>query len=323
MERAYITKPLELAQQLARIILEDSYVSPFDGPQRRADGTVQIDLVPERVRKLDSDVGGVGDMVRREEQACVEGTGREMVLHAPSYVTKDRRMVYDVLLFGSTLRGEAHDIDVVIIHNLHRLSEYESFLKYESDKQVIDYDVKFDEKARYYPSTILRELEGREIIFYDNEYVMRRYFRSVVDSAHRSGIYAGVFDLDYFVEPVSFTAHDLASFMLQLDEKVKELFRDLKQQTVCGQVEHLFKERELEVDKNLDLLVMSREALFAEGMGHRNMMIKLCRDPTFWYTVFSEGRLFNVDTGLFDTRVEQKYPRALEGFRVEGKVLGL
>lgn len=61
----------------------------------------------------------------------------------------------------------------------------------------------------------------------------------------------------------------------------------------------------------------------AHGMQHyaqlRNTAIQSCRDPTFWHSVFSEGKLYDKRAHDFSLGIEEKYPGALKLFETESR----
>ncbi|OGI63676.1 hypothetical protein A2642_05175 [Candidatus Nomurabacteria bacterium RIFCSPHIGHO2_01_FULL_39_10] len=307
-----IPNALGLAQLVAHCILEDSYRIDDFGPKKLSDGTYLIDMMPEKrsdaigsvgVSMFGEGVHGViGEIVRYEEPVQV-------------YNASEWRGVHDVLLFGSTMRGEeSHDIDLVLIHNQNRLQEYESKLKYGKDGcSVVDFSRKIDEKRLYNPSTILRDLEGRDITtcHFEEGLQIQEYFKYVVERADRENSFSGTFCLDYIDNPVVFTSKDRAGFQKEVDV----LFEYLMEGKVNTKVRGMFSERGLNVDGDFDLLLLSKETLYSSGAKRRGVMTDLCRDPTFWYTVLSEGRLYNLATEKFDLEVEQKYPGAVELFK--------
>ena len=46
----------------------------------------------------------------------------------------------------------------------------------------------------------------------------------------------------------------------------------------------------------------------------RKYAVDSCRDPTFWFTILSEGRIYDRNTHDFSIKVEDKYPGALDLF---------
>lgn len=46
----------------------------------------------------------------------------------------------------------------------------------------------------------------------------------------------------------------------------------------------------------------------------RTKAIKSCRDPTFWHTVLSEGKIYDLDKHDFITKVDEKYSSATDLF---------
>ena len=69
------------------------------------------------------------------------------------------RGVRDVLLFGSTLRENPHDIDMLVIHTLHGLESFGMITRYDekSGRMVVDDEVKIEE-GRYNAEAILETL---------------------------------------------------------------------------------------------------------------------------------------------------------------------
>ena len=66
-----------------------------------------------------------------------------------------------------------------------------------------------------------------------------------------------------------------------------------------------------------DVHVLSTELLKNDeyGASRREEAIKSCRDPTFWHTILSAGKLYDFDKHDFTMSVNDKYPGAAELFK--------
>ena len=74
-------------------------------------------------------------------------------------------------------------------------------------------------------------------------------------------------------------------------------------------------EQRLALNEVLDIHAMNVGLLDPEGMAEeRKIVISQCTDPTFWNTVLTTGRLYDVDAGKFTIPVDQKYPGASKLF---------
>ena len=92
------------------------------------------------------------------------------------------------------------------------------------------------------------------------------------------------------------------------------LFPKLVEMMAVTKVAELYKQRGLDLDATLDLHVMHYSVF--EDYALRNLVIKQSRDPTFWHSVLTSGRLYNAETGKFDTAFEEKYHGKSELFKV-------
>ena len=78
----------------------------------------------------------------------------------------------------------------------------------------------------------------------------------------------------------------------------------------------------LDINTILDLHVMSKSLLSLGATEERERYLKeqrqlavtQCKDPTFWPSVLESGRLYNKETGKFDTLVQTKYEHAIQLF---------
>ena len=46
----------------------------------------------------------------------------------------------------------------------------------------------------------------------------------------------------------------------------------------------------------------------------RQIAVRQCGDPTFWYTVLQSGRFYDEKSGKFNVPIEERYPNAIELF---------
>ncbi len=244
----------------------------------------------------------------------------------------DDKRVYDILLFGSTLRGDAHDVDMLLIHNLPELYDFGIVSKYDPNSRLCfpDPDAK-REDVRWTSEDILDALGSPEVEDLLDEkwsisdavhkcFTTRRVF--VRTGSRFDGIsvgyndevapYSGNFTFDVIGE-VYVNIDDHEGTMQRVNTLVKE--RITERQAVT-KIKKALAQRGLPVNDTLDLHVMARYLLRPDkGAEDRAMVIKQCRDPTFWYTVLTSGRLYNKDTGKFDQTIDQKYPDACKLFQ--------
>ena len=222
---------------------------------------------------------------------------------------RDESIVKDVLLFGSTLlSGEAHDIDMLAIHNSYPLNEFVFATIYdEKIGRTIPHPTANIQEGFYRPTRILKAMGGEGIynlleMRFEIEAVERRQMSEMrVLGDH----YLGTLDLPYvgeikFLKPVPYeTVFDAVKSAI--NEK-------LVNKMVVTKVKALMEECELDVDKALDLHVMSRDLLSAKEMqNEREIVIAQCKNPTFWNTILTTGRLYNLDSGKFEIPLYQKY----------------
>lgn len=193
--------------------------------------------------------------------------------------------VQDVLLFGSTLRGRdtPSDIDLLILHAGCSLAEFE----YDPYGKRKEWEARSDVPARKGnnrsgAASILRDLGFRGNPA-DN-YLTEDFEREL--PYRRDSVFNNVLRR---VEPLGFPGPS-SIWEFQDSEKFSSLF---------------------------DLHVMSSN-LFGrdEYAGQlRAAAVCSCRDPTFWHTVFTEGRLYDRSTHDFSLSVEMKYPGVPELFK--------
>ncbi len=234
------------------------------------------------------------------------------------------KTVEDVLLFGSTVRGqESHDIDLVIVHHDQRLEEFETTRRYDEKtlRYVVDFEKKMEGTKIYSPQRILEELGYRGGLFSEESFLIHQDCINLLRYASRGEHYSGTYELGRSDLLIKIMAEDYEGFARELHTKEDELISHIKQQMVVYKVKEMFTSRGLKVQEDLDVLVLGEKLLHAgvETDVRRNILIEICRDPTFWQTVLSEGRLYNFGTGKFDVAVGEKYPEALELFSREKK----
>lgn len=251
-----------------------------------------------------------------------------------SYRIEDSRFpifnqsVKDVLLFGSALEKEGHDVDLLAIHNLSCLKKYGVITKYDDKESCVVPDLnpeKTFEDGVYRASSILDSIGGKTfndesftVIFTLKELFRERILPNLEEISPAGTVYRGKKIEIPYVGKIEFKdAETKYKAMDQFDRIVKDRIEEMR---VIKKIEDLFKScgfETREINSILDLQIMHQDLLFPDKMQEeRELAIKQCRDPTFWYTVLSFGRLYNPDSGKFEAPITDKYPHALELFKV-------
>ena len=213
--------------------------------------------------------------------------------------------VNDVLLFGGTLRKETtRDIDLVLMHNRDQLNIFGYATVYDENEGcvAIDPEGTLSEETRATATTILNVLGGPQHfeafdveIVINNERIMHYRDR---ERARRIG------DTNF----------------PEFDEAESRAFYEAEYlQLVVAQVTKIVEDIGGNVDALLDLQVIHQDLLDPnneQSNEHRQLAIDQSRDPKFWHDVLTEGRLYNPETGQFDTTVDEKYPGATELFAI-------
>ncbi|MBI4439605.1 hypothetical protein HY638_01380 [Candidatus Woesearchaeota archaeon] len=225
--------------------------------------------------------------------------------------------VKDVLLFGSTLRDNPHDIDMLIIHTLPVLDGFGKITKYDekTGRMVADDEVKIEDE-RYNAEAIL-EAMGSPLFedFYEERESIERSVKKASWETKKWPI-KGEFIVDG-VGKVKVRAKDPMEFYTTI---MTEADKTLRRNMVAGKVGWYLGYCGLAInDRTLDLQVMNQDLLVPEkGQEDREIAIKQCRDPLFWHTVLTTGRLYDRHAGEFSPKftipVEAKYPHAAELF---------
>ena len=237
----------------------------------------------------------------------------------------------DVLLFGSTVRGEpAHDIDMLIIHNLSELFTYGIITKYDEHKgeAVPDLDAKIEDK-RYQAISILDSMGSPRFADYQDEDF--ELGDALLNSTRKL---RDTFDPDYYegevrtielAEGLNIEMTISREFVREDYDRAHEAIRNyLSQDMVRTKIKEMFDRLGMEINTTLDLHVMSAQ-LLSPGKTEdvktylkkqRQLAVTQCRDSTFWPSVLESGRLYNRETGKFDTMVSTKYEKAIELFTI-------
>lgn len=240
--------------------------------------------------------------------------------------------VHDILLFGSTLRGDAHDVDMLLIHNLPELHDFGIVTEYDpkSGYWYPNPDAK-REDVRWTSENILEALGSPEVqnpiekrfligdavcdIYYPkSKFIPMGRRGDGVSVGEEITIYpqSGTVDFEVIGECyVDIEDHE------GTEQRVNALFEEkITKRQAVNQIRNALAARGLEINGTLDMHVMERYLLCSDKADDdRAMVIRQCRDPTFWYSVLTSGRLYNKETGKFDQTVEQKYPGAYRFFR--------
>jgi hypothetical protein len=192
----------------------------------------------------------------------------------------DEVAVQDVLLFGSTLKGTCvpDDIDMLLLHSGQRLVEFDRDPYSTRPSAMKESDIPCGEENR------------------------------------RNGAWCFFRTLGY-----KGTGKD--------DDRRRD---DSAYENILKRLEFMGGNSSELVDSIFDVHVMHTGLLLAHidppdvpGSGYmdeymkqqRAEAIKHCRDPTFWHTVLSEGRLYNPETHDFSLKVDDKYPGASDLFK--------
>ena len=188
--------------------------------------------------------------------------------------------IRDVLLYGSTLRsGVPEDIDLLIIHGGLKFG---SFSLPNSD--IPSKDLRLDrpvgeDNPRDYSSVILSNCgykEGREFME-DNVY--KKLERLLEER------YGFIYPDSSLVDDL-FDVNILSTKILDVNASDDDL------------MDHVW-----DWGTHKDISYNARERA-----------IESCRDPTFWHTILSGGRIYDMDKQDFTIGVEEKYPGALDLF---------
>lgn len=227
--------------------------------------------------------------------------------------------VHDVMLFGSTLKGEGHDIDMLVIHNLDNLRKLGFFTTYneKTGEDAPDLVTKIEDH-RYRAEFILDSMGAQKFeAFFGYARSIMSGFRMTRDNWRieysTKYPYSGSVHVPSFGEVPIKDAENYQNAYEQVETYVTET---LKQDMALERVKKILEERYLDLNSTLDLHVMHRNLLH-EDRAHdqRDLAIQQSRDPTFWPSVLESGRLYNPETGHFDMKVDDKYQGAVELFQ--------
>lgn len=219
--------------------------------------------------------------------------------------------IKDILLFGSTLRGEpAHDIDMLVIHQNGRLNEFGFATVYDNNTaQLVPHPTANIQEAFYHPESILKAMGGEGIgDIFDMEWEVRdAKQRQITEMRVLENHYLGTLQLPYigeikFVKPVP-----LNTLMDAVDQAINE---KLRSKMIATKVKALMEKQKLDVNEVLDLHVMNAGLLLGEMPEEREIIVAQCKDPTFWNTVLSTGALYNPSSKKFELPVDSKYNNA-------------
>ncbi len=191
--------------------------------------------------------------------------------------------VKDVLLFGSASRGETNpnDLDILILHEGHKLQEFDI----DPYGKRSDWETKHDMPA----------IKGNK----------------------RYDAYSIFSQLGYKGDPIdNFQTDNLKKEReLQKDSAFNNIVRRVEPFGIRLPTEWKFEDRN-QFAALFDVHVLSTELFEREGyrVKYREEAIESCRDPTFWYTVLSAGKLYDPKKHDFTGKVEDKYPGVIELF---------
>lgn len=217
--------------------------------------------------------------------------------------------VEGVMLFGSTLRRDnPNDIDLLILHSGNKLSPYTRYSEREGKMQ---YDAPTGKGNVRERSFNLLRYTGYRID--SNERAVAHIGRRieqlgagpalserVQQDIEERGADVVCNDEDiYGIE----TVFDVQAMSTALLGDAKPLELEARTHAAYGSDEN--REREYQ-----DYWRYLRKRI----AGERQDAVKNCRDPTFWHTILSEGRLYDPARHDFTIPIEEKYPGALALF---------
>lgn len=214
----------------------------------------------------------------------------------------DDHHIVEVMLYGSTLRNKSpRDIDLLIIHEGSNLKTFSPY-----SRLIFDNAVTKDENARDSAFLIFKNL-GYKTQKEDSvlNAVCNRVSKIDIETLAKEEIsetdktWRGRYKREYtkeWIESWRISPTDILKINAIFDVNVLHS-RILKPYPGYDPNGILDPEHHLEVFHSL-----KKEA------------IKRCRDPTFWYTILSEGRIYDLDKNDFSLKVEDKYPEALSFF---------
>jgi len=219
--------------------------------------------------------------------------------------------IKDVLLFGSTQRGEpAHDIDMLVIHRYYQLDTFGFATVYDNNTaQLVPHPTANIQESFYQPMGILESMGGEGINdLFDMEWEIRdAERRQTTEMRVLENHYLGTLKLPYigeikFVKPVP-----LNTLIDTIDQAINE---KLRSKMVATKVKALMEKQKLDVNEILDLHVMNQRLLLGEMTEEREIIVAQCKDPTFWNTVLSTGALYNLKSKKFDLPFDYQYNNA-------------
>jgi len=241
--------------------------------------------------------------------------------------------VYDVLLFGSTLKSKdakkspcksPHDIDILVIHDLYELSKCGLITKYDDEERRCVPDLKPEHTMEdgVCSATGILNYMGSKIHddLLETDFAVTRSIREQIWNIRVTGVdkpyYEGKLEHNYIGTVNIKKTEDLRDVLKEVD---RAFDREVKSKSVIANIENLFKRRIPKINDVLDLHAMHVSFLnpnLAEE--EREIAIKQCADQTFWYTVLDSGRLYDFNSGKFTIPITDRYPEALEAFTIDG-----
>ncbi|MGV8086974.1 MAG: hypothetical protein ACP5N1_05055 [Candidatus Woesearchaeota archaeon] len=189
--------------------------------------------------------------------------------------------VESVLLFGSTLKQDkvSGDIDMLILHHGTRLREFYKDPYGEHKNDPHESDRPAIENNRRQTSARLIGLLGYQD---DNN----TDWRINEESREKNSVYSNII------------------------RRLKDTL-ELKEEEFIDSQKFFSNNREAAdkgINEILDIHVMSTNLLLEPfGRTGRNNAILSCRDPTFWYTVFNEGMIYDTKKQDFTIKPSEKY----------------
>ncbi|MBT3298402.1 hypothetical protein HN385_05735 [archaeon] len=228
--------------------------------------------------------------------------------------------VKDLLLFGSALTGKSYkrpdeespkDIDMLIIHQLGELRELGMFTKYDKEKLKVVPDESADITEKRHSAYSILEALGSKFgpCNYEIRDETRDQLRSNVRKRDTYGGNLYISEIGELNIPKKEFEHHSDGFRHIFEVFDKAFDTKVASKFTVNLVEKYLKNQSLEVNSALDLLAMHKDLLNPErGQEYRQDALRQSKkDPTFWNSILTSGRLYNLETGKFDTSFETKY----------------
>lgn len=214
--------------------------------------------------------------------------------------------IRDVMLFGSTLKRDGNDIDMLVIHSLPALLCYGEYTVYK-DGQLLENPEAMVEDLRPSPGLVLEKMGSRKIPdLFETRYEMLTSLGRQTGNLERP-------ESAYLPE-----IGDINIAQIGIDrvyEVIEYKIAQLESETALARTESFLEGKGLDLEKSLDLQLMYEGLLDpTTNSDKRKYAVSHCRDPTFWPSILESGRLYDPEKGKFSVPVEDKYPGAVALF---------